>query len=379
MDKPVSGTISTPTIEVSKIQLRRGFSEDLPGAPTIGNPTLPTTPLDVGELAFTTDTGQVFIGPDLQTNGSASTLSRAFFPYQNIEVLTENSRNFLLNLFDYYYRDVQTGFYNSLPLDNTTNTSNWETLLVNCTTGAVPCIISATSNLACVQINYYMYDTSTIVRTGKLSVVYIGGSAQPILEDDYTVYPRTDLSSGNALDPTMLYGSVQFRAVPMSNGSGQNVVLEYQNLGATNPIVYFRLERGAAEGGNSICCSNSEEQNNSTTTILTFQVGNTPVLLDTWGTSGITGGIKQYLVIAVTNSGTGTGSQVSELVVGTDGTSSNFTDDAMYFSPGSSSPNVLQYETSCTNGVVSLLANTIETGAVATVTLVEFPVYLVQN
>lgn len=372
----MSGTIATPTIEVSKIQLRRGASDDLPGAPTIGNPTQPTTPLDVGEMAFTIDTGQVFIGPELQSGGPS--LTRAYFPYQNIEVLTENSRAFLLNLYDYYYRDVQTGFYNSMPLNNTTNTGDWQTLLVSCGSGQVPCILSATSNLACVQIGYYLYDTGTTVRTGKMSVVYIGNSAQPILEDDYSTYARTDLGTTNATDPTMLYGSIQFRAVPVANGSGQNVVLEYQNLGSTNPIMYFRLERGAAQGGNTICSSDSEEQSTSTTIILTFQIGNTPVLMDSWGTSTIDGGIGSYFVFANTNA-PDTGSQVSNIVVGTDGNSANYTDDAMYFSPGSSSPNILDYTVSCDAGIVSLSANTIATGAVATVTLVKFPVYLVQS
>jgi hypothetical protein len=374
----LSGSISTPVIEVSKIQLRRGLSNDLPGAPTIGNPSLPTTPLDVGELAFTTDTGQVFIGPELQNNGG-STFNRSFFPYQNIEVLTENSRTFLNSLFDYYYRDVQTGFYATTPLNNTTNTNTWQTVLVNAASGEVPCIVSATSNLACAQLTYYLYDTNTTVRTGKISIVYIGGSQQPILEDDYTVYPRTDLSTQNAMNPDMLYGSLQFRAVPISNGSGQNVVLEYQNLGATTPIMFFKIDRGAAFQGNTITNSNSESSNNSGNVILTFQIGNTPVLVDTWGTSTVTGGVCQYFVIATTNSGTGTGSQVSQLVVGTDGVSGNFTDDAMYFSPGSMAPNVLNYQVSVTSGVVSVLANTIETGAVATVTLIKFPLYLVQS
>ena len=142
--------------------------------------------------------------------------------------------------------------------------------------------------------------------------------------------------------------------------------------------MYFRLERGAAEGGNSICQAGTGSQSNSFTTTFTFQVGNTPVLLDTWGTSTIVGGIVNYYVITNTNS-PGTGSQVSIINVGTDGSTAGFTDDSLYFNATSGTPNILNYSVSVTDGVVSFLANTIATDAVATVTLIKFPVYLVQS
>lgn len=367
----MSGTISTPTIEISKIQLRRGNAEDLPGAPTTGNPTLPTTPLDTGELAFTTDTGQLFVGPSLQDGGPS--LTRPYFPFQNIEVLTENSNAYLTNLFNYFYRDVQTGFYVSVPL-NITNANEWQTLNVVCGDGIVPCLINATANFACVQINYYLYDSSSTVRTGKLSCAYNGNSGSPLLEDEFITFPNTSLNSPDSSNPNLVYGSIQFRAVTVANGNSQNVVIEYQNIGTSTPTMFFRLERGASEGGNTICSASSSAVSQNTVQTFTFQVGNTPVLLDTWdATNNI--GMGQYYVFATLNS-PNNGSQISLLYIGTDGTGVNYMDDALYFSPNVAD-NVLDYTTTISNGIISFLANTIISGAVATVTIFKFPVYSV--
>jgi len=76
-------------IVISKIQIRRGTELELPGAPISTNPLTFSDSLDDGEIAFTSDTGRMFIGPD-KTIGNPN-FQRPIFPYQNIEVLTEFS------------------------------------------------------------------------------------------------------------------------------------------------------------------------------------------------------------------------------------------------------------------------------------------------
>lgn len=75
-------------VQISKIIVRHETYVTLPGIPTTpGDPSTLTPGLDVGELGYATDTAQVFIGAD----PSFATATRASFPYQNIEVLTEFS------------------------------------------------------------------------------------------------------------------------------------------------------------------------------------------------------------------------------------------------------------------------------------------------
>lgn len=78
-----------PEEKITKIQLRRGPEVDLPGQPLLLEPDSFSKALDEGELAFTTDSGRLFIGhkPVIGQRNH----NRAKYPYQNIEILTENS------------------------------------------------------------------------------------------------------------------------------------------------------------------------------------------------------------------------------------------------------------------------------------------------
>lgn len=62
-----------PVIQISRIQHRSGTSGELPDA------------LATGEIGFTTDTGEVFIG----AGDHARVADRKSYPYQNIKILTE--------------------------------------------------------------------------------------------------------------------------------------------------------------------------------------------------------------------------------------------------------------------------------------------------
>ena len=104
------------TTTVSKIQIRRGLQSDLPGAPTIASPTVPTPGLDIGEPALATDTNRLFIGIDPSQGGI--TIGRTVFPYQNVEILTENSP-VVTNFFVENSKNLSTPYFTSMPLLNT--------------------------------------------------------------------------------------------------------------------------------------------------------------------------------------------------------------------------------------------------------------------
>lgn len=72
-----------------KLQVRRGLERELPGSPITITPPTFSAALDEGELGFTTDTARLFVGyvPALTDQN----YQRTVFPYQNLEILTENS------------------------------------------------------------------------------------------------------------------------------------------------------------------------------------------------------------------------------------------------------------------------------------------------
>ncbi len=73
-----------------KIVVKRGQGIDLPGKPTKLSPKAWTKGLEEGEIAFSSDEGRIFVGSDPANNLPQST--RLSYPYRNIEVIGENSR-----------------------------------------------------------------------------------------------------------------------------------------------------------------------------------------------------------------------------------------------------------------------------------------------
>ena len=72
-----------------QIILRKGSAIDLPGKPRSIEPKVWNSALEEAELAVSQDEGRIFVGPD--QNSSVAQLERLSYPYQNIEILGENS------------------------------------------------------------------------------------------------------------------------------------------------------------------------------------------------------------------------------------------------------------------------------------------------
>lgn len=98
----------TPIVIVEKVQLRRGLEIELPGKPAQLVPLRLTQGLDEGELGMTVDTGRLFLGHSPRI-GDVN-YERAVFPYQNLEVLTENSPR-VRALFNEFVRDQENTDY----------------------------------------------------------------------------------------------------------------------------------------------------------------------------------------------------------------------------------------------------------------------------
>lgn len=94
----------SPIVLVEKVQLRRGLEIELPGKPAQLSPLRLNPGLSEGELAMTVDTGRLFLGHSPRPNDV--NYQRPIFPYQNLEVLTENSPR-VRGLFNEFIRDQE--------------------------------------------------------------------------------------------------------------------------------------------------------------------------------------------------------------------------------------------------------------------------------
>lgn len=110
----------SPVVYVEKVQLRRGLEVELPGKPAQLSPLRLTQGLDDGEFGMTVDSGRLFLGHSPRIGDI--NYQRAVFPYQNLEVLTENSPR-VRSLFNEFIRDQENTdyFLPTLLVKNTTH------------------------------------------------------------------------------------------------------------------------------------------------------------------------------------------------------------------------------------------------------------------
>lgn len=213
-----------PTTQISKIQLRRGLSGDLPGAPTSTAPPSFPPGLDDGEMCFTTDTGRMFIGQHSPTNGQAN-FQRIDYPYQNVEILTENSPSIRGPITG----DNQAGFIQTVPL---IETSIATTLQVYDAAHVAQDFYLDFSNGACAMLHYFIFDsTNRPIRLGRLHVLWNAAMAgEPLLAEDGI------LASGNLSD-------IQWTATLVGSIAEQHVVLQYTNGTGNSASMHFRIDR----------------------------------------------------------------------------------------------------------------------------------------
>ena len=212
------------TTQISKIQLRRGESFDLPGRPSSLSPLTFTPGLDTGELGFTTDTGRLFIGQNSPTGGQIN-FNRIDFPYRNIEVLTESSPP---NLLQVPLKDNRYGFIRSAPM---ANTGVWTTFQIFDPRDPLGLpyqdfYLDLSGQGACAMMTYFIFDDTTKkpLRLGQLGVIWNGIS-------DPSITPVETVPGNNS--------DIEWTAVVASD----HVVLQYQNRSGGTVTTWFHIDR----------------------------------------------------------------------------------------------------------------------------------------
>lgn len=225
-------------IQLSKIQVRGGLEIELPGAPTSLNPLVFSEPLAPGELAFTRDTGRLFIGMD-PTTGQPN-LTRTAFPYQNVEILTENSTDVITDIIGTSLREIsnQQFFYQA---DLQASVGAWQDILVNIDDTAPVTFVFNGSTLLC-SIEYFVYaKTGDPLRQGMLHVLQDSTSAEAQIVESRVAAIRTDVS--DTVDPETAESNINFRIYRSGVDDTQHMRFSYTNALPVEATMYFRVSR----------------------------------------------------------------------------------------------------------------------------------------
>lgn len=167
-------------IVIGKVQVRRGLDSELPGSPVTFDPISYEPSLDIGELGYGTDSGRLFIGHDPSTGNP--NYSRPVFPYQNVEVLTENSPRvgelFSLNVRDqdrndFFVPTVIAPSVGYVPLTY----AEYDGAL------AVPARFYGTSISA--TVDYHAFQNDLPLKNGTLRIMASGAGAPPIQDNGF--------------------------------------------------------------------------------------------------------------------------------------------------------------------------------------------------
>lgn len=206
------------TIQISKIQMRRGPAADLP------NPSL-----DDGEFGFADDVGRLFIGQDSPTSGQPN-FNRVVFPYQNVEVLTESSP--LGQILAPVISDNQQGFVAAVPLVMSGSSVTFQ--VYDSTDTPQDFYVDLPGSGANAIIQYYVFDPdNNSIRVGRLYVLWNTTMVGPPLCTD-----DAEVAVGDLTD-------IGWSALLIGSIGNQHIVLQYTNTTGAIATVYFRIDRPA--------------------------------------------------------------------------------------------------------------------------------------
>lgn len=212
-------------VQISRIQVRRGPEADLPGAPVDFDAPTFSPALANGELALTTDTGRLFVGhqPAVGQPGHR----RITFPYQNTEVLTENSHGLLRRITDAGHRHSGRGSFFQSILDRD---PAYKSLFYIPAPGMDEADLIFPGPYLAVTMEYFLFEEQSgkPVALGRLAMMHDGGAAgNAMLWDDQRTF-------GPA--PPVMWN------VPRSGyGITATYPVQYRNTGPTNLMVRFRI------------------------------------------------------------------------------------------------------------------------------------------
>ena len=229
-----------PTIQISQIILRAGPAIDLPGAPTSFSPLTFAPGLAAAEMAFMTDTGRLFIGHE--PSQGQPTYKRLTYPYQNVEVLTENSIDTIQRLVGATIKEQGEFAYNISALP--THTTDWENVILPRPGDDTYVYRLPYSDGICATIDYAAYaDDGSPVKMGTLTVRYFAGEAEPSISDDATVRRRTGLLDPEVHQAEEVFQQVDFRFVVAGPSNAHYLAFQYKNRAGSVLSLRFRTSR----------------------------------------------------------------------------------------------------------------------------------------
>lgn len=212
------------TTQYSVIILWNDSEANLPGAPTSLDPLTFGPALETGELVFTKDTGRMFVGHD-PIMGQPN-YERTSFPYQNVEVLTENSTAKVGQMFGAYLRDENSNsfYYASLP-----SSASMAPITVTVGDAAPQEYTFPDVGSLAIEMEYVAFNSNgKPIKMGKVRVMHGEGIADPIVVDDGT----------NLGAPLLSFDAVVRGAV-----GSEEVLMQYSYTGAGNVILRWKTCR----------------------------------------------------------------------------------------------------------------------------------------
>jgi hypothetical protein len=230
-------------IQISKIQLRRGKQHELD-----------VNALDTGELGFTTDTGRLFIGTDPDEHGLWS--DRTILPYDNVEILTESSLETFGRMFDRMHRMTgpvglaegllprrpyleanlapETTLWTNVPIFRFNSDGLIEEALTD------DLILSLTRSLSA-RIDYFLFDSSRVVRSGILSIMHDGNMPidEAVLSDEHVADFQLAATGTPILVNDLFVTGVRFRVI--RSGDNPNYSFRLQFMNDTNKSLRIQM------------------------------------------------------------------------------------------------------------------------------------------
>lgn len=224
------------TTQLSKIQLRRGLEETLPGAPSTLTPLVFTPNLAQSELCFTTDTGRIFIGDNPPT--TAINYRRITFPYQNIEVLTERSSVTLNKMLSSYNKSIGV---DSFLMSTLVPAGSWTDVPLYIDGMASTLLFTPAAMNVSIDFQAFT-STNTPHSQGIIWIMNQGGAGEPQVIVDYLDFRRIDVPTIDQYTADIVVGALQFKGNKIF-GSNPNITLQYKNALTTNIKFYFKIKQ----------------------------------------------------------------------------------------------------------------------------------------
>jgi hypothetical protein len=215
-------------IQISKIQLRRGVAADLPGKPTSLSPITFEDALDSGEVGYATDQGRLFIGSD--PSGGWPNFQRTSYPYQNIEILTENSTEVLSSMLNSIVKTPSDdAYYSSLMVPSPTD---WAPVNITMNDQSDYQFRLQYGVRVAARIEYSAFaPNGDPIRIGTLFIYHKDDGSEPAVIDQ-VIAPDTNDSDFDVLE---------FAFAQVGSGSTRYLALNYKNTSSDVITLRFRV------------------------------------------------------------------------------------------------------------------------------------------